>query len=808
MEYIGEHLFAGNLGRFFVVLSFTSALLSAFAYIKYWGKSENASWKKLARSSYIIHGLSVFGIVGTLFFMMLNHYYEYHYVWSHSSTDLEWQYMFSSFWEGQEGSFLLWMFWHAILGFVVMFSAKKWEAGSMMTINLVQAFLSSMLLGVYIGSLKLGQSPFILIRELPDYIGLPWTTLSTYLQDIPAFQDGRGLNPLLKNYWMTIHPPTLFLGFASVTIPFAFAITGLINKDHKGWIKPALPWAFFSIGILGIGILMGGAWAYEALSFGGFWAWDPVENASLVPWLVLVGAAHVMLVQRNRGGSPHSVYLLTLLAFILILYSTFLTRSGILGDTSVHSFVDLGLSGQLLIYLLFFIGFSLALYFFRFKSINALSSEEGFTSREFWMFIGSMVLLLSALQITFSTSMPVWNALFGPDGWIKMASTTMSAPKEPIEHYNRFQLPFAIVIAILIAFGQFLNYRGTSKAIFLKRAGLSFVVSIVVTILVSIGMEFTNPLYILLLFTSIWAVLANLDFWLRIGKGMRGVTGASVAHFGLGLILVGTLISQAKQKVITSNNEFIAENISQDENLILHKNDTASMENLRVQWFDEYTEGDNVYFPLRFWEGNDKEVSFVLEPFIQQNEEMGQVREPSTKHYWHKDIYTHLNYYDSRDSSERFSNWQRKTEIKMSPEQEDILYRQFMISLDSVIVYSLDTEGERFLGAKIGAALRITDMTGTVHTAIPTYSLTPQGETRVDAEIEEFGLRFRFEEANAEDKQVVLTSWYYQEEPEDFIIVKAIVFPFINLLWLGSILMGVGSFIAVYQRISQGKQAA
>ncbi|MDV7399460.1 cytochrome c biogenesis protein CcsA, partial [Arthrospira platensis SPKY1] len=98
---------------------------------------------------------------------------------------------------------------------------------------------------------------------------------------------GSGLNPLLQNYWMTIHPPTLFLGFASTAIPFAYAIAGLWTKEHQAWLKPALPWALFSGAILGTGILMGGAWAYEALSFGGYWAWDPVENMSLVPWLIL-----------------------------------------------------------------------------------------------------------------------------------------------------------------------------------------------------------------------------------------------------------------------------------------------------------------------------------------------------------------------------------------------------------------------------------------------------------------------------------------------------------------------------------------
>lgn len=123
---------------------------------------------------------------------------------------------------------------------------------------------------------RVGSSPFLLIRELPENLGLPWTNLPDYLTMIPQFKDGRGLNPLLQNYWMVIHPPTLFFGFASTLIPFAFAIAGLWTKRYKEWMEPALPYTFFGIAVLGTGILMGGAWAYEALSFGGFWAWDPV----------------------------------------------------------------------------------------------------------------------------------------------------------------------------------------------------------------------------------------------------------------------------------------------------------------------------------------------------------------------------------------------------------------------------------------------------------------------------------------------------------------------------------------------------
>ena len=449
MDYIGEHIWAGELGRLSVIISLVAATLAVFSF---WRAEKDPSWRKLAHISFFIHGMSVFAIVSTLFFMMANHYFEYDYVWKHTSLDLPSKYLFSAFWEGQEGSFLLWMFWHAVLGLILLWKGKTLKGPVLAVIAAVQAFLSSMILGSYIFGLKIGSSPFILIRELPENLNMPWTKLPDYLERIPAFMDGTGLNPLLQNYWMTIHPPTLFLGFASTVIPFAFAIAGLLKRDYKGWIKPALPWAFFSVMILGTGILMGGAWAYEALSFGGFWAWDPVENSSLVPWLTMVGAAHLILIQKNRGGVVPSALFLSIISFLLVLYSTFLTRSGVLGDSSVHAFVDLGLSGQLLIYLLFFVLFSFGLLIYHYKKLPKPKKEESISSREFWVFIGSMVFMLSSLQITFSTSMPVFNKLFGPEGLISLYSNDKTIA-DPIEHYNQWQVPFAIVITLLVAIG-------------------------------------------------------------------------------------------------------------------------------------------------------------------------------------------------------------------------------------------------------------------------------------------------------------------------------------------------------------------
>jgi len=308
ISYFGEHLWAGQLGHLFIVVAFMAAIVAAIGYF-FAARNEEQfnSWKSLSRSAFVLHQISVFGIIGTLLYMLYNGMFEYNYVWQHSNSEMPMRYILSSFWEGQEGSFLLWLFWHAVLGAFLLKGAGKWEAPVLAVVALVQVFLVSMVLGTNIGDYRLGSNPFVLLRDNPDFMNLPFLQNANYLDRL----DGRGLNPLLQNYWMTIHPPTLFLGFAATLVPFAYAIAGLWKKQYVEWTKPALPWTFFAVMILGTGILMGGAWAYEALSFGGFWAWDPVENSSLVPWLTLVGAAHVMVVHKNRGQSLIMTFILS-----------------------------------------------------------------------------------------------------------------------------------------------------------------------------------------------------------------------------------------------------------------------------------------------------------------------------------------------------------------------------------------------------------------------------------------------------------------------------------------------------------------
>jgi cytochrome c-type biogenesis protein CcmF len=354
MEYIGEHLLPGQLGHFLAVLSLVASLIATIAFFranKITDITEKQSWLRFARVAFLIETIGVFSIFLTLYHIISDHYHEYYYAWNHSSRSLQPQYLLASFWEGQEGSFMLWNFWHCILGWIFIWRNKKWEAPVMTVVSFAQFCIATMLVGIYFFGWKVGNNPFILMREqLGD---IPLFHNPDYL-NFPRIKEGNDLNTLLQNYWMVIHPPILFLGFASTIIPFGFAYSGLVNKDHS-WTKASLSWALFSAAALGTGVMMGAAWAYESLSFGGYWAWDPVENASMVPWLILIAGLHTNLIYNHSSYSLKSTYFFYIGSFILVLYSTFLTRTGILGDTSVHAFTGADMTEQLYLLLNIFI---------------------------------------------------------------------------------------------------------------------------------------------------------------------------------------------------------------------------------------------------------------------------------------------------------------------------------------------------------------------------------------------------------------------------------------------------------------------
>ncbi len=850
MTYIGEHLWLGNIGNSFVILSLVAAIASTIAY--YFNSKEvlTSEWKKFAGWCFSIHTFSVVGIAGTLFIALFNHFYEYSYVWQHSNNSMPMHYIASCFWEGQEGSFLLWTFWNVVLGNILRKTIDvKWEAPTMVVFSLVQVFLASMLLGIYVGDYKLGTNPFILLRENPDFANMPFIQMPNYLAKL----DGRGLNPLLMNYWMTIHPPTLFLGFSSTLVPFTFAISGLWKRDFSSWQKPALTWTFFSIGILGIGILMGGAWAYEALSFNGFWAWDPVENSSLVPWLVIVAAGHVMIINKNKGGSLFMTHLLSIASFLLVLYSTFLTRSGVLGTSSVHAFTDLGMQGQLVIYVLTFILLCVTLLIydklirvsylmlsflflaigvtFGYKTIILLTwlgasfivtiysyikffpkeeEEESLYSREFWMFVGALIFLLSALIITYFTSIPVMNKLFNLE----------KAPLK-IEDYNMWMIPFAILALAVLAFTQFLKYKKNDSKVFFKNIRISFALAIVFGLVCVIPLYFLHDFdvakglqkwtlisYALLFIVALFAVFINLEYWLRILKGKLRHAGSSIAHIGFAFILIGALISTSKRQTLSvnpnKNVESLGKNFSAQKSLLLTLGDTVQMGNYFVTYKGKERIGIDVYFHTDYFtktKDGKYEPAFALSPMVQDNPRMGQASNPDTKHFLSNDIYTHISYGDLSDPK-TIKNDAYKEPTNYIGHLGDTIYSDNAIIQIEKITTNLNEEqyAKTDTLLEVTAVLKAIDISGKAHYAYPKYVIRNNIEMPDVFELKELGLKFVFWKINPNEGSIEIQMSEKVNNSKDFIVIEAYNFPFINVLWLGCILMAIGTAIAIVER--------
>ena len=876
IEFLNEWIWAGQLGNGLIALAFASALFSVMSWFgteKKWADGL-FSWQKMGVFSFWVHAVSIVSIIGLLLFLLFSHRFEYHYVWQHSNKSMQMKYILSCLWEGQEGSFLLWMFWHVFLGTILIFKGKEWRAPVMFVIMLVQLFLVSMILGVVLEfptfDYKIGSNPFLLLREHETMRNMPFVKLPDYLAKL----DGRGLNPLLQNYWMTIHPPTLFLGFASTVVPFAFALSGLWRRQFTEWLKPALPWTFFGVMILGLGILMGGAWAYEALSFGGFWAWDPVENASLVPWLILVGGAHLMLVFRNKGTSLLWAFILIILSFVLVLYSTFLTRSGVLGETSVHAFTDLGMNKQLLFYLFFFswlpvviftydkkirlgyilgslvlfvvsilVGFevyiTIAYLIFSGISIFLLvlnykryfpknEKEDGFSSREFWMFVGALVLLLSAFQIIVETSLPAFGQAFSEvPGLGTLFPKGIASSSQAIEIYNAWQIPFAVLIALLMGVGQFFRYRETDMKQWCKDMLLSFMISTSITLIAYFMTRISeHPFYVLLLFTSVFAISANLHFLTQFVKFKWRLAGPSVAHIGFALILGGSLVSAGHKKIISQNTsaalnlEALNEEFKNNENILLHKGDTVPMGDYFITYSRDTVSGIDVMFAIDYLKKDESgkfEKEFTLFPKLQTNPRFGNVAEPSTKHFIGQDIYTHLTYVDPEKITRLLGGNQPKPAEEQTDGFREIMHYEIsdgdtLYSTNCFIVY----KGLRSLSAidttKPADQLRldleglfiIGDMKGNRYEAKPGLSIVNNAYEPFPAFNEETGVKVEMVSINAEERKVEVSILQKIESAgNDFIIMKAIVFPGINLLWIGCLLMVIGSGMAVVARVKK-----
>ncbi|WP_378956418.1 cytochrome c biogenesis protein CcsA [Pelosinus sp. sgz500959] len=486
-----------------VFLSLIMTCIAAFFYFNlHLAKRTRPSGKGSRRPfGLIFYRLSVAfaGIAAAyLLYLILDNRFDYAYVFSYSSRALSLEYKISAFWAGQQGSFMLWLVFHVIFG-VFLAQKKDTPPGVMAVYSVLQIMLLITLLT---------KSPFMLISQ-------------------PQL-DGVGLNPLLQDFWMVIHPPIIFLGYAGLAVPFAYALEGLFSNQHKNWTAVVLPWALFSWCALGAGVFIGGFWAYKVLGWGGYWAWDPVENSSLVPWLVAGALVHTLFWARLKAAAVKAAYLASIFSFVTVLYGTFLTRSGVLSDFSTHSFADEGVGGLLASFVLIALAAGLVMLIIRWPDLPEGDLYPNIESREFLLGCGVLVLSLMAVVVFIGMSTPLITMLIGNPSNVSGS------------FYNRTSLPLAAALVILLTVSPIF---GDGKN---NGSGLKQYWWLAVSGLLSLGIPFKlglyHPIILIAIVFSVTAVIVNIMTVFNRGNLSWP---AAMTHGGLALMVIGIVISSA-----------------------------------------------------------------------------------------------------------------------------------------------------------------------------------------------------------------------------------------------------------------------
>ena len=823
--------FIGNLGHLFVIISFITALFSAIFYANAQKDAKTESyipnmWKLAGRYTFFIHFISIIGVIVCLFSIITNHYFEYHYAWGHSSLSLPVYYQISCFWEGQEGSFLLWIFWNAILFLCIALKKNLvWESPLMMFFGFIQSFLVSMILGVVVFDVKIGSSPFILLRDALD---------------IPIFQinpdfipsDGRGLNPLLQNYWMVIHPPTLFLGFASTVVPFVYALAGLYKKKYTEWVKPAIFWSIFSTLILGVGILMGAYWAYETLNFGGYWNWDPVENAVYIPWLVLVASLHALILFRTHKKALLLAFILVIATFLLILYSTFLTRSGILGDSSVHSFTDLGLSGQLLLYLLFFTLISAVLLGKEWKYIPADKEEKQKYSGDFWMFLGVTVLCFMAFQVFIPTSIPVYNALLESFG----IPSKIAPPVNPIQFYTQFQIILTPIMVLLAGTTQFFWYKknyASKNNILIPPLVLTLLLSSLFIIIARI----TDASYIFVLIACIYSFVVHIWIILSFAKKINTINAGAVSHIGIACILLGILCSSGYSQMVSLNNtgriwsKDFPDEINTN-NILLFQHQPTAINGYSLIYKGMRKEVKNLPFLVNVYdlEPTDDALLWTTKRTLQKNNQifykkmdtvtiqnphltyfeieyipenldtftlypqvyMDEAKEtiiysPDIQSNWNKDIYSHVRTFPDPKAEAKWSDME-EIEVRM---KENFFVNDFVARVETIETIPHPELSNEDIAVKFHIAISGNNQT---FVAEPMFLIKDKLIGRIPYEVKDIAAKITILNIYPEKNSFSIGINTAQKE---WIILEVVEKPFINIMWLGVFILITGLIISL-----------
>lgn len=466
-----------------------------------------------------------------LVWLLMARDYRVEYVAGHVNNTLNGFYRFSAFWGGQEGSLLLWLLLLCAYSFIVIRQNRD----------------RNLELMPYVTATLMVTALFFLV--ILNFVTPPFDTLAAP----PA--DGRGLNPLLQDWGMVIHPPNLYLGYVGFAVPFAFCIGALASgRLDADWIAATRRWTLFAWFFNGTGILLGGAWAYKELGWGGYWAWDPVENASLMPWLTGTAFLHSVMIQEKRGMLKVWNVSLIIITYGLTIFGTFLTRSGII--SSVHAFANSSFGWAFLVYLLAALIVSFGLMIWRLPLLRSEHEMESFFSREASFLLNNVVLVGMTFAVFWGTIFPVVSEA------VKGVKVTVGPP-----FFNQVNAPIGLLLILLCGAGPLFAWRKTSR----RQMNRSFAYpsAAAVGALLTLALFGVRHVYAALAF-SLCAFVAGtilLEYWRGVasrarhhGEGVvRGAWeltmrnkrrfGGYIVHLGMAILFVGVAASSAYQEV-------------------------------------------------------------------------------------------------------------------------------------------------------------------------------------------------------------------------------------------------------------------
>ncbi|KAA3616795.1 MAG: heme lyase CcmF/NrfE family subunit [Calditrichaeota bacterium] len=676
-----------------------------------------------------------------LWYLIFTHQFQVDYIYRYTSSDLGTGYLFSAFWAGQEGSFLFWALMIALMGVIFVRYAEKLESISMLTVNIVQgAFLL----------LLIKANPFALSGSIPP--------------------EGAGLNPLLQNPWMVIHPPILFLGYAATTVPFAIAIAALLNRDFKEWIKIAFPWTLFASITMGAGIIIGGYWAYKVLGWGGYWGWDPVENSSLIAWLVVLALFHGLLVSRFREGFQKTNFALAILSFALVLYATFLTRSGVLADFSVHSFQDLGINGILTLYILASLLVGFALLYQRKNEIPFVGISFDSLTKENILVIAVLIIVTSAFFILLGTSSPLITELLGKPAQVN------------ISFYNRINLPIGILMSLSLGIAPVLLWKTEELKTVISKLSVSVIIAgLSAVVAISFGM--VSILNTIFLISAVFAFSSNMMVLIQNIKYGWKLIVAPLAHVGVALMLVGIIISGVFDK---------------SERVVLTENTANNVLGYDLLYKGKYNgpDGKNGVL-IEVKNGNSK---FTANPRLYQNSyTKSEMREPHVEENFLSDLYiAPLQVMDKTEAGKENTLTMKKGEKKQ--------FAGYDVQFSS---FDMDNHEQIEGDFKVAAVLQFSKDNETFEVK-PAIVLKGQEKINEPAHLpfiknQNSKAQISLSGMNPDTKNIQLSFEGLNEEKpvkekSSQIVVEVSNKPFMSMLWIGTILLTLGTILAMKRR--------